>query len=73
MDLGTQNRPWSHDAPDIEVVSDTVENVTGVDQPYEEYIDEWNVGIPEDLVEAEFQGGDSIIDQDVLAAPKTTE
>ena len=61
------------DNAQVKVISDTVKNVTGVDQPYEEYADEWNEGVPEDLVEAEVQGGDNIIDQDVMATPKTTE
>ena len=36
-----------------EGILDTVENITGVDQPYKQYVDEWNEGILEDLVEAE--------------------
>jgi hypothetical protein len=34
---------------------------TGVIQPYKEYVDEWNMGVPENLVEV--QEGDGHIDQ----------
>ena len=40
---------------------DVVDNVTGVIQPYKEYVDEWNMGVPENLVEV--QEGDGHIDQ----------
>jgi len=40
---------------------DVVDNLTGVIQPYEEYVDKWNMGVPENLVEV--QEGDGHIDQ----------
>ena len=33
---------------------DIVDNIKGVIQPYEEYVDKWNMGVPENLV-VEFQ------------------
>ena len=42
---------------DAEVDLDVVNDVTGVDTPYEEYVDEWN----KDVMES----GDNAIDQDV--------
>ncbi len=39
-----------------------------MESPYEEYVDEWNV-IPEDLVEAEAQGGDVVVDQGISENP----
>ena len=47
-----------------------VDDATGVIQPYEEYVDKWSVGIPEDLVEVEVQVGDGHIDQDVMGKTK---
>ena len=40
---------------------DVVDNVTGVIQPYKEYVDKWNMGVPENLVEV--QEGDNHINQ----------
>ena len=42
---------------------DVVDNVTGVIQPYKEYVYKWNMGVPENLVEVEVQEGDGHIDQ----------
>ena len=32
-------------------------------RPYKEYVDEWNMGVPENSVEVEVQEGDGHIDQ----------
>ena len=40
---------------DTEMILDVVDDVTGVDSPYEEYVDEWNQDVPE--------GGDDANDQ----------
>ena len=49
---------------------DVDDNVTGVIQPYKEYVDKRKVGIPEDSFEVEVQGCDSHIDQDVMGITK---
>ena len=51
------NEPIEHDMLDVgnDTNLDVVDDVAGVDNPYEEYVDEWNKDVPED--------GDDIIDQ----------
>ena len=49
-----------------------VDDVTRVIQPYKEYVDKWNVGIPEELVKAEVQDGDGHINQDAMGTTKNT-
>ena len=46
-----------------------MDNVTGVIQPYKEYVDKWNMGVPENLVEV--QEGDGHISQ-VMGTIKNT-
>ena len=58
------------DLEEREGYSDTVEHVTGVESPYEEYVDEWNE-VPEDSVEREVQGGD-VVDQGIFENPVYT-